>query len=209
MNNDEKLLETTIALAAIFQAASLVRDLAKNGRADEVAFETIINSIYKINADNVPAVYNGISGLKLGLTELHRLLTNSQATPDASFSRYIVSIFHLERKLRTKKDLQGTLARRIKHAVSQANYFSVTHPTVINSLADIYINTLGTLKFRIQILGQVKYLNQQDIIYKIRAILLAGVRSAVLWRQKGGKRWQLFLWRNKIAKLSKKLLDQC
>lgn len=46
------------------------------------------------------------------------------------------------------------------------------------------------------------------MILKIRALLLAGVRSAVLWRQVGGRRWQLFLWRNKFAKLAKKLIEQ-
>ena len=35
---------------------------------------------------------------------------------------------------------------------------------------------------------------------RIRALLLAGIRSATLWRQLGGNRWQLFFSRRKILK---------
>jgi high frequency lysogenization protein len=43
---------------------------------------------------------------------------------------------------------------------------------------------------------------------KIRALLLAAIRSTVLWRQKGGKRWH-FLWsRNKILRTAKQLIAQ-
>jgi high frequency lysogenization protein len=205
---DQKLQNTVIALAGIFQAASLVRDLAKNGTADEAAFQASINSIYKIDATSVTAVYGSVSDLRLGLIEIIRLLGNERSAPEQSFSRYVISILHLERKLMSNKSVLDTLARRIKHAISQVNYFSITHPTVLRSLADIYINTLGTFPFRIQILGQAKFLNQEEVIFKIRALLLAGVRSAVLWRQIGGRRWQLFLLRSKIAKIAKQLLEK-
>jgi high frequency lysogenization protein len=39
----------------------------------------------------------------------------------------------------------------------------------------------------------------------IRASLLAGIRAAILWRQTGGKRWQLLLNRKKIAQLANQL----
>ena len=36
--------------------------------------------------------------------------------------------------------------------------------------------------------------------HKIRALLLAGIRSARLWRQLGGHRWQLVISRRKLLK---------
>lgn len=33
---------------------------------------------------------------------------------------------------------------------------------------------------------------------KVRALLLAGIRSAMLWRQLGGRRWQLLFSRRKL-----------
>ncbi len=41
---------------------------------------------------------------------------------------------------------------------------------------------------------------------KIRALLLAGIRSSVLWRQMGGSRLQFIFSRQKIKKTAEKLL---
>lgn len=204
---DPKLYNITLALAGMFQAAALMRDLAQKGVVDETAFETIVNSIYQTNPKDVIAVYGGTEGLNTGFKEVMRLFSNDKANTDISLSRYIISMIHLERKLVKNPEMLKTLSRRINYSVSQAAYFSNTHPTVITSLADIYMSTLGTLRFKIQILGQAKYLHQEDIIKKIRVLLLAGVRSAVLWRQVGGKRWHLFLWREKITRMAKQLLN--
>ena len=205
---EQKYHDLVLALAGIFQAASLVRDLAKTGTTDEAAFVASINTIYKLDSSSVLDIYGNPLNLRIGLTELIRLLSNDKTATDAYIGRYVISMLHLERKLMRDKKMLDTLTRRLKHATSQANYFSHTHPTVIASLADIYINTLGTLSFRLHILGQAKFLNQTEIINKIRAILLAGIRSAVLWRQIGGNRWQLFLQRTKLANVAKQLIQK-
>jgi high frequency lysogenization protein len=203
---DKKFFNITLALGGMFQAAALVRDLAKNGVIDEAAFTACINSIYKIDAKDVPEIYGDPKNVTTGLKELIRLLGSDKANADAYIGRYVISLIHLERKLVRTPDMLKTLLRRINYAVSQANYFSSTHPTVLASLADTYLNTLGTLPFRIHVLGQVKFLQQPEIINKIRALLLAGVRSAVLWRQVGGNRWQLFLQRNRLSQMAKDIL---
>ena len=41
---------------------------------------------------------------------------------------------------------------------------------------------------------------------KVRANLLAAVRSAVLWRQVGGRQWQLLLYRRQCSMLARGLL---
>lgn len=205
---DKKFYNLTISLAGIFQAAALVRDLAKTGVADEEAFYATITSIYKIDAPDVISVYGGINGLRVGLTEMIKLLGSDKISSDAYMSRYVISMMHLERKLIRNSEILSTLTRRIKYAVSQANYFSDIHPRVMGSLADIYVTTLGKLPFRVQILGQAKFLNQEETIHKIRALLLAGVRSVILWRQLGGRRWQLFLWRSRFTKIAKELLSK-
>lgn len=204
---EKKLYDITLALAGIFQAAVIVRDLAKTGVTDENAFTASINSIYKIDANSASEIYDNAQNLRVGLEALIKLLGENKATNDVYITRYVVSLLHLERKLIRNKTLLSTLARRVKHAVSQANYFSNTHPTVITGLADIYINTLGKLPFRLQVIGQAKFLNQPDVISKVRAALLAGVRSAVLWRQVGGNRLQLFFWRNKLVGMAKQILN--
>jgi high frequency lysogenization protein len=206
--NEQKIQNITLALAGIFQAATLVRDLAKTGTMNETLYETTISTIYKINADNVADIFNGASGVKLGLKELSLLLSNNKAASDPYIGRYVISLLHLERRLRKNQEMLNQLKRRVNYAISQANYFSNTHPTVIASLADIYLKTLGTLPFRIQVVGQAKYLNQTEVLNKVRALLLAGVRAAVLWRQVGGSRLQLLFARNKLVQMAKQILKE-
>lgn len=204
---DTKTQDRVLALAGIFQAARLVHDLAKNGKLDEEAFTTSINSIYKVDAKDVPDVYGGKSSVRVGLRVLLRLFDSERESTDLYISRYVISMIHLEKKLTRNTSMLTNLARRVRYAISQANYFSSIHPTVIASLADIYVSTLGSLPFRIHVFGQAKFLNQTETIEKIRALLLAGVRSAVLWRQLGGSRWHLFFKRQQIVKVAKQLLN--
>ncbi|MFH7445201.1 DUF489 family protein, partial [Pseudomonas syringae pv. tagetis] len=53
---------------------------------------------------------------------------------------------------------------------------------------------------RIQVQGDMRNLQQPNNASKIRAILLAGIRSARLCRQVGGHRWQLVFSRPKLLK---------
>jgi len=47
-------------------------------------------------------------------------------------------------------------------------------------------------------------LPNDDNAAKIRALLLAGIRAAVLWQQLGGSRWKLFWSRRKYVATAKK-----
>jgi len=49
---------------------------------------------------------------------------------------------------------------------------------------------------------------QIDVINKIRALLLAGIRSAMLWRQCGGSRWRFIFFRRKIQREAEFLLSE-
>ena len=205
--NEKKNVERSLALAGVFQSAALVRDLARTGKTEQLAFNTSIQSIYTLDVSTVEQVYGGtISGLRLGLQELVNLLGYNKIRQDRELTRYLIGLMHLERKLVRSPETKKNLSRRIKHAISQANYFAASPQLVINSLADIYVTTLGALPFRLHVIGQGKYLAHAETICKIRAALLAGVRSAVLWRQLGGSRWQLFLKRHTLIGVGKKLL---
>lgn len=205
--NEKKNVERSLALAGVFQSAALVRDLARTGKTEKTAFDTSIQSIYQLDPSTVEQVYGGkISGLRLGLQELVNLLGYTKITHNREITRYLIGLMHLERKLNHSPETKKNLSRRIKHAISQANYFSSSPQLIIDSLADIYVTTLGELPFRLHVVGQGKYLGHAGTVSKIRAALLAGVRSAVLWRQLGGARWQLFLMRNKLIFIGKKLL---
>ncbi len=198
--------DITLAFAGIFQVAQCIHDLAHSASVDEDDFTTCVNTLYKIDASDVPAVYGGIEKLRTGLQLLKQSFSKTSEKLSDDISRYVVSILILEKKFSRDKKLQANLLKRLKHAVSQAEYFSPTHQTVISNLAQMYVETLSTYQFRVQITGRPEYLQQEAIMEKIRALLLAGVRSAFLWEQLGGTRWHLLLGRTKMVQTADNLL---
>lgn len=187
----------TIALAGIAQAAALVHQLAITGAADASAMEASIGSVLKIDSDSVIDVYGSLAGLKLGLEQLNAQMTGYKITyPEQA--RYSASLVFLENQLSTRKDLLNTIQIGIAKAQAQSEHFGLLHENVLANLGDIYANTLSTLQPRIMVNGETDYLSRPDIANKIRACLLAGIRSAMLWRQCGGTRWKFLFYRKKI-----------
>lgn len=196
-----------IALAGIAQAAALAQQLATTGRADEDALEASITSILKVDSDNVLDVYNGLPGVKLGITELASQLTGHRiANPEQA--RYAASLVFLERQLRNRPEMLRTISAGIDKATGQTEHFGLLHENVLASLGDLYHSTISTLKPRIMVNGQEEYLSNPAIVNKIRSILLSGIRSAMLWRQCGGSRWRFILFRKKLQDELERLLKQ-
>ena len=204
--NETIIQNRTLALAGVFQAASLVKQLAKTGKADEKFFVHSIESIFKLEADSVLDIYTHPRHLALGLNELIRLFTHNKQPKDPEIARYVFSLLHLEKKLSKNTEMLNLIRTGIKRAKTQAAHFSTTHENVMANLASLYTDTLSTFTFRIYVAGEPAYLNQPYVLNKIRALLLAGVRSAVLWQQLGGKRWQLLLSRSSLLATAKEWL---
>lgn len=201
------LTNQTIALAGIAQAAALAQQLATTGKADEEALSASIGSILKVDSDNVTDIYNGLQGVKLGLTELSHQLTGHKIT-NPEQARYAASLVFLERRLIDQPAMLKTISQGIEKASAQAEHFGLLHENVIASLGDLYHNTLSTLQPRIMINGQEEYLGHPNIVNKIRAVLLAGIRSALLWHQCGGSRWRFIIFRKKLQIELQQLLQQ-
>lgn len=201
---NKKLYNTTIALAAIMQTVSLVKSLAQTGKMDETAFEASIYSIFQTDPTNLAAVYGNIAHIRLGLEQLIDTLETSSAPLQ---TRYMLSIMHLQKKISRSSTTLATLTQRLQQTKKQVDFFSLTHPTVIANLADVYLNTISTFKFRVVIWGNQSILSVGHNMEKIRALLLAGIRSSVLWRQLGGSRFQLIFSRKKIKLMAEKILS--
>ena len=56
--------------------------------------------------------------------------------------------------------------------------------------------------------GSQVHLNNPENANRIRALLLAGIRAAILWRQSGGSRWKLLVQRNALLREARSLLAQ-
>jgi len=197
----------TIALAGIAQAAALVDQLATTGTADGAAMEASIGSILKIDSDSVIDVYGSLSGLKLGLQQLQAQMTGYKIA-NAQQARYAASLVFLENQLSRRKDMLKSIQIGITKAQNQEQHFGLMHENVLANLGEIYHSTISTLQPRIMVNGNPDYLSRPDIANKIRAILLAGIRSAILWKQCGGTRWKFLFYRKKIQNELKSLLQQ-
>lgn len=187
----------TIALAGIAQVAVLVQQLATKGTCDQEAMEASIGSILKIDSDTVVEIYGGLSGLKLGFEQLNGQIMGDKP-PDPEQARYAASIVFLEKKLSNRKDLLATIQTGIYKAQIQSEQFGILHENVLANLGDLYQRTVSTIQPRIMVNGDQVFLSRPDIANKIRTLLLAGIRSCLLWRQCGGSRWKFIFYRNKI-----------
>ncbi|HHH48762.1 MAG TPA: lysogenization regulator HflD [Gammaproteobacteria bacterium] len=205
--------DRTIALAGIFQATQLVHQLAYTGKADGDDFETCINSLFVTDADTAVETFGDITRLRSGLQALIEQLGGSDeaATPpqknrQLDATKYAIGIMVLERKLSKNPDMLKTVFDGIERARSQAEHFSITHENVIASLAHTYSQTISTLLPKIMVNGEHTHLANPSTADRIRALLLAAIRAAVLWRQCQGNRWQLFFKRKKILGEARRLL---
>ena len=197
----------TIALAGIAQATHLVYQLATTGKADTEAMQASLNSLLTLSADNPVDIYGGLAGIKTGLEQLNsQLSTNKITNPDQA--RYAASLVFLESKFADEAEMQNKVQNKIKMAQKQSEYFGINHNNVIANLADIYHTTISTISPRIMVNGDQSFLSSADIINKIRALLLAGIRSAMLWKQCGGSRWRFIFFRRKIQKEAEFLLSE-
>jgi high frequency lysogenization protein len=197
----------TIALAGIAQAAALVQQLATTGTADPAAMETSIASLLKIDSDSVIDVYGSLDGIKLGLQQLNIQMTGYKIV-NPEQARYCASLVFLENKLSGRKDLLKTISIGITKAQAQSEHFGLLHENVLANLGDVYQSTISTLQPRIMVNGDQTYLSRPEVVNKIRACLLAGIRSAILWKQCGGTRWKFLFFRKKIQAQLQILLKQ-
>lgn len=197
----------TIALAGVAQAAALVQQLATTGMADSAAMEASIASVLKIDSDSVIDVYGSLAGLKLGLQQLNIQMTGYKIV-NPEQARYSASLVFLENQLSGRKDLLNTIQIGITKAQAQNEQFGLLHENVLANLGEIYQSTISTLQPRIMVNGEQMYLSRPDIANKIRACLLAGIRSAMLWKQCGGTRWKFLFFRKKIQAELQNLLKQ-
>ncbi len=205
-SNQER--DRIIALAALMQSISLVQQIAETGQIEQSDFETVLNSLLALDAPTAEAVYGDVSQLKPGLKQLNNQLSKSKDKKDVQLLRYAINLLHLERQLAKRPAMMDLISREIEQIPQQIEYFGdINNPQVIARLADIYHRTISELTPRIQVQGDPGFLQQADNVNRVRALLLAGIRAAILWRQKGGRRWHFVFHTSKMLKIATSLLN--
>ena len=196
----------TLAFAGMLQALQLVQQTAHGRPYDVDAFQATLGSVLTLDSTSVEEIYRGVDGVRNGLRLLPIQLLGEKRKPDPELSRYLVVLLHLERKLSKRADLLERLRTGIEQAQRQVEHFDIGHPNVLASLANTYSETISTLHPRIMVNGDPSRLRDTAVADQVRALLLAAMRSAVLWRQCGGTRLGLLLGRRKLTDIANELL---
>ncbi len=205
LNN--KISDQVIALAALLQACHLVDQLSKTGQIAPEHLNPLINSLFEFNPKNTESIYSGTLNIRPGLQLLEDILVNSSAGRYGKTLHYAMSVLYLGKKLQSNEEMLAIIRNRLEHASFGSTHFSASPDDVANSVAGIYQDTLSTFKYRIQVTGSIRFLNEPQVAQKVRALLFSAVRAAILWRQLGGSRLKLLLQRKKYLKTTRQLMQ--
>jgi high frequency lysogenization protein len=159
---------------------------------------TSLNSIAITNSENTEQVFGDINRLALGYQTLLAQLSNQSTNKDVEVTRYIANLLSIERKLSASKKTMASLGERISNIQRQQLHLDITDSQMMSNLASIYTDVVSPVTRKIQVAGDPEILKRTDTQHRVRAVLLAGVRAAVLWRQLGGKRRHILFSRQQI-----------
>ncbi|HIF9131098.1 TPA: high frequency lysogenization protein HflD [Photobacterium damselae] len=202
------LYDRTIAFAGICQAVKLVQQVAQTGRCDNEMLMATLESILVTDPANTLAVYHSDeANLRIGLEALVKDIDNTSSGNE--LTRYLVGVMALERKLSGRRDSMAQLGDRIDLLKRQTEHFELLEEQMLSNIASVYLDIISPLGPRIQVSGTPAQLQIPQVQHKVRALLLAAIRSAVLWRQVGGKRRHLIFGRKQMVEQAKILLARC
>lgn len=205
--SDSNERDRTIALAGIYQAAALARQLARRGYADEAPFRASVRSVLIVDAINTVSIFGGLEGVRLGLLSMTR---QSGSAGDLEVARYVVGLCQLARRFLRAPELVERVSRElaaIQEDVSVQGGEGVP-AELYERFADLYTETLSHLKPRIIVQGEQPNLGSPHVVAQIRTSLLTGVRAGVLFTQLGGSRWQLLFQRRQYIDNAVLLLEE-
>lgn len=197
-----------IALAVVAQCAQLVHSLATTGRADTRLVNACVAPLLVLTPDSVDEVYPDVALFSNGLKALQHSLSNDGVKEFAEPIKYVLGMTVLQQQLMSVPAMQTLIRQRlqIRHSLlaERQEPGSGESPAEPHEeydfavLAALYQDTISRLTMRIHVKGVPEHLRKQDVADKIRALLLSGIRSALLWHQLGGRRWHLFIYKRRI-----------
>ena len=136
---------------------------------------------------------------RVDVSEMPRVLQRISALALRYPGRLALAVLQLERRFVRADGVISRVQAGLRQLSGEAQAQGSAHPDVIAALARLYADTVSTLRPRIMVQGNPHYLGQAGVVAEIRALLLAALRSAVLWRQLGGSLWDFVLRRREMA----------
>lgn len=200
--------ERVLALAAVFQAAELVQQLARRGAAPEAPLRASLSSVLRLDAADTQSVFGGVEAVRGGLECLRDRLGARASPLDMEIARYVMGMVQLQGRLREDEQCVAELGNGLEQLVRQHGDADAASDRVAAGLADLYTRTISLLGPRLMVQGEQGNLENVAIVNRVRAVLLAGIRAAWLWHQLGGRRWHLVLRRRRYVEGARAMLAE-
>lgn len=208
----------TLALAGVLQATGQVHDIANQGQTDQEATLASLASVLRLAPGSVQEAVGNPSDLRYGLRQLQGLFSGNQQKLPAL--QYAMLVMQIEQRLRRDEARQQALGRELELIArnlsaadddnaddnAEAGRSELLQPEIISQLANAWTEQVRTLKPQIAVQGKPLYLQNDNNVHLIRALLLSALRAAWLWQQLGGRRWQLIFRRKRILQAAADLL---
>jgi high frequency lysogenization protein len=200
--------DQTIALSAVYQAATMAHELANSGAVrDPKSWEASLASLYRFDVNSTEDVFaQDMSGLALGLNTLIKSFNKDNHY--INVMKYTITLLSLASKLMQRPEMQAVIEKGLNDSKVLQTSDEPYNKSVVAKLAQIYSQTISQMQPRVIVAGQPFHLKDQAITEKIRAILLAGIRAAVLWKQVGGGQLQILFKRKAYIDEAKHLLTE-
>ena len=196
----------TLALAGMFQSAVLIDQLATSGELNADAFDSCFDSLFTFDAPTALDVYGELSRLELGFNTLLTYLGGKSAAAGQNIAYYILSMLKLASAVQSEQKIADALLQSLSDTESRAREFDMSRASMIGKIDGLYQDNISSLNPRIIVRGEQSYLTNPENAGKIRTLLLAGIRAAVLWQQLGGSKWKLFFFRKNYLATAKRYL---
>ena len=200
--------DQTLALASMFQSARLINQLANGEAINQAAFDCSMDSLFTLDAESVEDIYGYGDGLMPGLKTLIAYLGGGDEKLQRQMVYYVLSMIKLQSRMMKNRALVEKIHHGLESIQQQVSDFELSQTARAHKIDGLYRDTISQLKPRIIVQGDQTHLSNSDTTSKVRTLLFAGIRAAVLWRQKGGNRWKLIFGRKQIIDQAEQLLRQ-
>ena len=185
-----------LALAGMFQAAAVIDELAFGGNLDEAAFEASLDSLFTFEAENPRQAFGAYLGGDL-------------AGGSRNIAYYVLSMMKIALRLSRDDELSRAMLVRLHDIQRSGRDFRMSRSALVIKIDGLYQESISNLRPRIMVAGEQNYLTNNDTAARVRTLLLAGIRAAVLWRQLGGSKWKLLFSRKRYVAVARYLAESC
>lgn len=221
----QNIYNQTIALAGVMQALITVNALAFGKDLELNQLENTLKTVQVINPNSFTDVYNNeLKTIKQGLAFWVEKTPNL-IDQNKLILEYFLGVLKLEKKINNGNCDCRALGVRLSNVAQKNSRYDLDKVTnivhtendsgndnsaldeLVNELSLIYSQIISPIGSKILVKGKAPFITESLNQKKIRACLLAAIRSAILYRQASGRGYKVMLLKGQYAKQSQQILN--